>query len=66
MVFEAGDAPCSYTVRLHECEPPSRVTADGTPLPRVEAGALDQAEAGWALDGPVVVVKGRARRIQVA
>jgi alpha-D-xyloside xylohydrolase len=65
IVFEASEAPCAYIVRLHECEPPSRVTADGTPLPRVESGALDQVEAGWALDGAVVMVKARARRIQV-
>ncbi len=64
MVFEASEAPCAYLVRLHGCEPPSHVTADGTPLPRVESGALDPVEAGWALDGRVVIVKARAQRIQ--
>jgi hypothetical protein len=65
VAFEASEAPCTYILRLHQCEPPSRVQADGTSLSRLEPGALDQAAAGWALDDRVVIVKARARKIQL-
>jgi len=65
VTFEASEAHCVYILRLHQCEPPTRVQADGTSLSRLEVGALDQAAAGWAVDGRVVIVKARARQIHL-
>ncbi|HWT79608.1 MAG TPA: glycoside hydrolase family 31 protein, partial [Candidatus Methylomirabilis sp.] len=64
-IFEASDAPCTFIVRLHECDPPSRVLAEGKPLARVESTGLTEAETGWAYEGRVVVAKARARQIRV-
>jgi alpha-D-xyloside xylohydrolase len=65
IAFEASDAPCTYVLRLHQCEPPTLVQADGTSLPRLESGALDHAAAGWALNDKIVIVKARARKIRL-
>ena len=56
---------CTYVLRLHQCEPPSRVQADGTGLARVEPQGLAEIGAGWTLDAGMVVVKARVRRIEI-
>jgi len=65
IAFEASDAPCTYILRVHQCETPTSVRADGTGLARVELQGLVEIEAGWALDREIVVVKARARRIEI-
>jgi alpha-D-xyloside xylohydrolase len=65
VLFEASDAPCTYILRLHYCDPPTRVQADGRPLPHLEPGALEAAEAGWAQDGRIVLVKARAAEVEI-
>jgi hypothetical protein len=63
--FEAGEAPVTYLLRLRRFDPPTTVTADGRPLPRVGTEALEQTGEGWTLDRATVVVKARARRIRI-
>ena len=42
------------------------MTADGHALPRLDRAALDRADRGWTVEGRTVVVKARARRIELA
>jgi len=65
VVFEASDGACTHILRLHEAEPPSRVQADGVVLPHLDAAALERATGGWTLDGRVLIVKARARQLEV-
>jgi alpha-D-xyloside xylohydrolase len=65
IVFEASDVPCAFILRVHQCETPTGVRADGTDIARVELQGLVEIEAGWALDREIVVVKARARRIEI-
>lgn len=65
IAFEASDAPCTYILRLHQCDTPSSVRADGTELARVEPQGLAEIGAGWTLDAGMVVVKARVRRIEI-
>jgi hypothetical protein len=64
VTFEATEAPCAYILRVHDCEVPAHVRADGKAAPRLDGQALEAAEAGWMLDGRTLVVKARARQIQ--
>jgi hypothetical protein len=52
-------------LRLHDAAVPGGVSADGQALSRREPAALGQAETGWAVEGRTVVVKARARRIEI-
>jgi hypothetical protein len=65
VTFEASTAPATFVLRLHQ--PPSirSVSAEGLPSPRLDAAALERAEAGWAVDERSAVVKARARRIEI-
>ncbi len=65
IAFEASDVPCTYILRLHGCDRPGDVLADGKGLAHLELQALAGAEAGWTLDGGIVIVKARARRIEI-
>ena len=65
VVLRASDAPATYVLRVHHVEAPASVTADGRPLSRLEAGALDPADQGWTVDGRVVIVKARARELRL-
>jgi alpha-D-xyloside xylohydrolase len=62
-----GTAPALGTIvlRLHDAAVPGGVSADGQALSRREPAALGQAETGWAVEGRTVVVKARARRIEI-
>jgi alpha-D-xyloside xylohydrolase len=64
-VFSASAAPLTFELRLRDVPPPGAVTADGRPLPRLDAGALARAPEGWALDGRIVVARARAREIRL-
>jgi alpha-D-xyloside xylohydrolase len=63
--FEASVAPVTYELRLHDHAAPATVTADGQAVPRLEPAALAGADRGWTTEGRTVVVKARARQIQV-
>jgi alpha-glucosidase (family GH31 glycosyl hydrolase) len=65
IAFEASDATCTYILRVYQRETPTSVRADGTGLARVELRGLAEIDAGWTLDRTVVVVKARARRIEI-
>lgn len=63
----AGAAtPGPLVLRLHDTEAPAEVAADGHALPRLDRAALDRADRGWTVEGRTVVVKARARRIELA
>ena len=65
VVLEASATPVTLVLRLHEAAAATTVSADGRALARLEAVALERSETGWAVDGPIVVVKARARRIEI-
>jgi hypothetical protein len=65
VVLRASDASATYVLRVHHVEAPASVTADGRPLSRLEAEALDPADQGWTVDGRVVIVKARARELRL-
>jgi len=41
------------------------VSAEGRPIPRLDAAALERGEAGWTVDTGGAVVKARAGRIEI-
>src|SRR5262249_53707337 len=63
--FEASTAPATFMLRLHQASSIRSVSADGLPIPRLDAAALERAEAGWMVDERGAVVKARARRIEI-
>jgi len=65
VVLEASATPVTLILRLHEAPPATTVSADGRALARLDAVALERSETGWAVDGSIVVVKARARRIEI-
>ena len=65
VVLEASATPVTLVLRLHEAAAATTVSADGRALARLETVALERSETGWAVDGPIVVVKARARRIEI-
>jgi alpha-D-xyloside xylohydrolase len=65
LTFEANATPATFILRLRHIAAPSAVSADGQPLRRLERPALADADRGWTLEDRTVVVKTRARRIEV-
>ena len=65
VVLEAGATPATVILRLHHAPPVAIVAADGRGLARLDGPGLERGEAGWTVDGPLVVVKARARRIEI-
>jgi hypothetical protein len=65
ITFEASATPATYILRLRQGGPVRSVSADGLPIPRLDVPALERSEAGWTLDERIVVVKARARRIEI-
>jgi hypothetical protein len=61
----AGVAPEGLVLRLHAIEVPATVVADGQVLRRVDRAPLDRADGGWAMEGEVVVVRTRGRRVEI-
>jgi hypothetical protein len=61
-----GTVPGAIVLRLHDAAAPGGVSADGQALSRREPAALGRAETGWAVEGRTLVVKARARRIEIA
>jgi alpha-D-xyloside xylohydrolase len=65
VTFEASTAPATFVLRLRQ-EPTIRaVSADGLPIPRLDAAALERSDSGWTAEDRLLVVKARARRIEV-
>jgi len=65
VTFEASSTPATVVLRLRHGFAASTVLADGRGLSRMESAALDHTEAGWAIDDQGIVVKARARRIEI-
>jgi alpha-D-xyloside xylohydrolase len=65
VVFEASATPATVILRLHHAAPVTTVVADGRSLARLDGPAFEGGEAGWTVEGPGVVVKARARRIEI-
>jgi len=64
-VFEASETLCTFILRLHQSGLPSKVFADGEVLLEFESSRLPEAEAGWCMEGGLLVVKARAQQIRV-
>jgi len=65
VLFEASAAPATFVLRLRPGLSATSVSADGQLISRVDAAGLERSEAGWTVDDRVVVVKARARRIEI-
>jgi hypothetical protein len=65
VTFEASAAPATFVLRLRPGPSATSVSADGRPISRVDVAGLERSEAGWTVDDRVVVVKARARRIEI-
>jgi len=65
VTFEASTAPATFVLRLHHTLSIRSVSAEGLPIPRLDAAALERGESGWMVDEGGAVVKARARRIEI-
>jgi len=65
VTFEASAALVTFVLRLRPGFSATSVSADGGPISRVDLARLERSEAGWTVDDHVVVVKARARRIEL-
>ncbi len=63
--FGASDSPATFVLRLRHGLAVRSVSADGLPIPRLDVAGLERSEAGWTVDERIVVVKARARRIEI-
>jgi len=55
----------TFVLRLRPGFSATSISADGGPISRVDLARLERSEAGWTVDDHVVVVKARARRIEL-
>jgi len=65
VTFEATAAPATFVLRLRQSPSVRSISADGLPISRIDATALERSASGWTVDDRVVVVKTRARRIEI-
>jgi alpha-D-xyloside xylohydrolase len=65
VAFEASAAPATFVLRLHHIAAAAAASADRASLPRLDPADLDRADRGWSVEGRTVVVKARAREIEV-
>jgi alpha-D-xyloside xylohydrolase len=65
VTFEASASPATFVLRLRQGPGVTSVSADGQALSRRDVVGLERGEAGWTVEDGVVVVKARARRIEV-
>jgi alpha-D-xyloside xylohydrolase len=65
VMFETSATPATFVLRLHPTLSIRSVSADGLPIPRLDAAALERGEAGWSVDERAAVVKAPARRIEI-
>jgi len=65
LIFEASATPATFILRVHQTAAPSAVSVDDQPLRRLDSPALAQAERGWTFEDRTLVVKARARLIEV-
>jgi alpha-D-xyloside xylohydrolase len=65
VTFEASAAPATFVLRLRPSFAATSISADGRAISRVDAAELDRSGTGWAIDDQIVVVKARARQIEI-
>ena len=65
VAFEASGTPVTYVLRIRQDASIRTVSADGLPIPRLDAAALERTATGWTVEERVVVVKARASRIEL-
>jgi alpha-D-xyloside xylohydrolase len=65
VTFEASSTPATFVLRLRHGFAAATVLADGRAVSRVDPAALERSETGWTVDDRAVVVKARARRIEI-
>jgi hypothetical protein len=65
VTFEASSTPATFVLRLRHGFAAATVLADGRAVSRLDLAALERSESGWTVDGRTVVVKARARRIEI-
>ena len=65
VTFEANATPATFVLRLRHAFAATTVLADGRALTRVDPAGIEQTETGWTVDDRTVVVKARARRIEI-
>jgi hypothetical protein len=63
--FDGSATAATFILRVRQGMWATAVSAEGGALPRIAAAELERASAGWALDEQSVVVKARARRIEI-
>ena len=63
--FEASASAATFVLRLRQPHSVSSVSADGQTIPRLDVAELQRNGAGWTIDERVVVVRARARRIEI-
>jgi hypothetical protein len=65
ITLEANATPATWVLRIRQEASIRAVSADGLPIPRLDLPALERSATGWTVDERVVVVKARARRIEI-
>ena len=65
VTFEANATPATFVLRLRHGFAAATVLADGRAISRVDPEALERSETGWTVDDRAVVVKARARRLEI-
>ena len=65
VTFEASSTPATFVLRLRHGLAASTVLADGRALTRVDPAGIERTETGWTVDDRTVIVKARARRIEI-
>ncbi len=65
LTFDASGTPAVFILRVQRGLSATAASADGQTIPRVDLAALERSQTGWTVDGPTVIVKARARRIEI-
>ena len=65
LTFDASATPAAFVLRVHRGWSATAVSADGQTISRVDPAGLERSQASWTIDGPTVIVKARARRIEI-
>jgi alpha-D-xyloside xylohydrolase len=65
VTFEASATPATFVLRVRQGFAATTVLADGRALTRVDPAAIERTETGWTADDRTVVVRARARRIEI-
>jgi alpha-D-xyloside xylohydrolase len=65
VTFEASSTPATFVLRMRHSFAAATVLADGRVLTRVDPAGIERTETGWTVDDRSVIVKARARRIEI-